>query len=48
MNDGVVKKDTKTGEITQVYDNLSFGEAFAKVTELRAKKDKSDRSHVVL
>jgi len=39
MSDGVCMKDLKTGKIVQVYDNLSFGEAFLKVAELRSKKD---------
>jgi hypothetical protein len=39
MNNGVCMKDTKTGEVTQIYDNISFGEAFSKVSKLRGKND---------
>ncbi|MEH7246481.1 hypothetical protein V7114_06735 [Neobacillus niacini] len=39
MNNGVCMRVTKTGEIVQLQDNLSFGDAFSKVTELRSKQD---------
>lgn len=32
-------KDLKTGEIVQLYENLSFREAFSKVSDLRSKQD---------
>lgn len=39
MSNGVCMRNALTGEITQLYSDISFGEAFAKVSELRRKND---------
>jgi hypothetical protein len=32
-------RNIKTGELFQLFDNISFGAAFSKVSELRSKQD---------
>lgn len=39
MNNGICMKDMKTGKIVQLYDNISFTEAFSKVSELRSSQN---------
>lgn len=39
MDIGVCMRDAKTGKVTQLYDNISFGESLFKTYELRRKKD---------
>lgn len=39
MNNGVCMRNTETGEMIQLFENISFSEALGKVVDLRSKND---------